>query len=62
MESLDGSLFVVSALVEVSIDGRLVVGFDTEEDSMECELVVVLEGRKNCVERLSVVSSIIVED
>ena len=62
-EEVDWSLAAVYATeVEDSKDGRLVVGFDTDGDSVEGELVVDWEGGTNVVERLFVVSSIVVED
>ena len=48
--------------MEDSIDARLVGGFVTEVNSVECELVVDWEGEKIVEERFSVVSSIEVED
>ena len=48
--------------MEDSIDGRFVVGFVTEDNSVGCELVVDWEGETIVVERFSVVSSIEVED
>ena len=60
---VDWSLAAVNATeVEDSKDGSLVVGFVTDGDSVEGELVVDSEGGINVVERLFVVSSIVVED
>ena len=62
-EDLDGGLAAVYATeVEDSKDGSLVVGFVKDGDSMEGELVEDWEGKRNVVERLFVVSSLVVED